>query len=230
MNLGNTNIFYLLLKTTLIFLVLLILTRLLGKKQVSHLTFFNYVTGITVGSIAANMLTDASEPFWEDFIGLVWWCLLTILLGYMGLKSGKFRLIIDGQPSILVKKGKINRNELKKCHINMDDVSMMLRMQNVLSIKEVEYAILEPNGNLSVVKKPQEQQVTKSDMKITSPALKYLPSEIIVDGKIIYHNLKEFNLDETWLNNQLKQQNISSINNVFYAEIQSDGSLFIEEI
>lgn len=230
MNLGNTNIFYLLLKTTLIFLVLLILTRLLGKKQVSHLTFFNYVTGITVGSIAANMLTDTNEPFWEDFIGLVWWCLLTILVGYVGLKSGKFRLIVDGQPSILIKQGKINRHTLKKCHINMDDVSMMLRMQNVFSIKEVEYAILEPNGSLSVVKKPQYQQVTKSDMKIASQALKYLPSEIIVDGKIIYHNLKEFNLDETWLNDQLKQQNITSINDIFYAEIQSDGTLFIDKI
>lgn len=230
MNLGNTNIFYLLLKTTLIFLVLLILTRLLGKKQVSHLTFFNYVTGITVGSIAANMLTDTNEPFWEDFIGLIWWCLLTILVGYVGLKSGKFRLIIDGQPSILIKQGKINRNILKKCHVNMDDVSMMLRMQNVFSIKEVEYAILEPNGSLSLVKKPQDQQLTKSDMKIASQSLKYLPSEIIVDGKIIYHNLKEFNLDETWLNNQLKQQNITSINDIFYAEIQGDGTLFIDKI
>lgn len=86
---------------------------------------------------------------------------------------------------------------------------MFLRVQNVLSIKEVEYAILEANGNLSVMKKSDNQQVTKSDMKITSLALKYLPSEIIADGKIIYHNLKEFNIDENWLNNQLKQQNIS---------------------
>lgn len=223
------NVYYALLRTTLIFSVLLILTRVLGKKQVSHLTFFNYVTGITVGSIAANMVSESNETFIDDFVGLVWWCLLTILVGYIALKSGNLRRIIDGQPTILVKKGKIDRNSLKGCRLNMDDLSMMLRMQNVLSIKEVEYAILEPNGNLSVIKKPENQQVTKSDMRILPPPLKYLPSEIIADGKIIYHNLKQFNLDENWLNTQLKQQNILSVNNVFYAEIQGDGTLFIEK-
>lgn len=106
---------------------------------------------------------------------------------------------------------------------------MMLRKQNIFSIKEVEYAILEPIGNLSIMKKPQEQQITKSDMSIPLSTLKYLPSEIIVDGKIIHANLKELNLSETWLKAELKKQNISSIKNIFYAEIQSDGTLFIDK-
>lgn len=92
------------------------------------------------------------------------------------------------------------------------------------------YAILEPNGSLSVMKKQPQQQVTKLDIKIPGSTLKHIPSEIIVDGKIIYKNLKELNLNENWLNNQLKQQNISSADNVFYAEVQSDGTLFLEKM
>lgn len=229
MDLADTNILYLLFRTTLIFIVLLALTRILGKKQMSHLTFFNYITGITIGSIAANMIHESDEPFTDDFIALIWWCILTFLVGFIGLKSGKLRQIIDDQPTILIKKGEIMKRELKSNHINMDDLSMLLRNQNIFAITEVEYAILEPNGNLSIMKKPKEQQVTKSDMKIPISTLKYIPSEIIVDGKIIHKNLKELNLNENWLNSQLKKKNISSVKYIFYAEIQSDGTLFIEK-
>ncbi|OOM77774.1 DUF421 domain-containing protein [Clostridium sp. BL-8] len=229
MNLANINILYLLTRITLIFLVLLILTRILGKKQMSHLTFFNYITGITIGSISANMIHELDESFIEDLISLIWWCILTLLLEYIGLKSGKLRQLIDGQPTILIKKGKIMKDELKANRVNIDDLSMMLRKQNIFSIKEVEYAILEPIGNLSIMKKPQEQQITKSDMSIPLSTLKYLPSEIIVDGKIIHANLKELNLSKTWLEAELKRQNISSIKDIFYAEVQSDGTLFIDK-
>lgn len=222
MNLGYTNIFYLLLRTTLIFVVLLILTRILGKKQLSQLTFFNYITGITIGSIAANVVSESNQPFIDEFIGLIWWCVLTYLAGYIGLKSGKLRNIIDGQPTIVIKKGKIIRNALKSSRLNIDDLSMMLRKQNIFSIKEVEYAILEPNGDLSTLKKPENQHISKSDMNITSPIPKYLPSEIIADDKIIRHNLN-------WLNDQIKTQNISSVKDILYAEIQSNGTLYIQK-
>jgi uncharacterized membrane protein YcaP (DUF421 family) len=107
MNLGNINILYSLTRITLIFLVLLILTRILGKKQMSHLTFFNYITGITIGSISANMIHELDESFIEDLISLIWWCSLTLLVEYIGLKFGRLRQLIDGQPTILIKKGKI---------------------------------------------------------------------------------------------------------------------------
>lgn len=229
MNLGNINILYLLYRITLIFIVLLILARILGKNQMSHLTFFNYITGITIGSIAANMIHEYDESFTEDLISLIWWCILTILLGFIGLKSGKLRQIIDGQPTILIKKGKIMKDALKSSRVNMDDLSMMLRKQNIFSIKDIEYAILEPVGNLSVLKKLQEQQITKSEMNIPISTFKYIPSEIIVDGKIVYDNLKELNLNEDWLNLELNKQNIFSIKDIFYAEIQSDGSLYIDK-
>lgn len=230
MSLKNIDIFQSLLRTTVIFIVLLTLARMLGKKQMSHLTFFNYVTGITIGSIAANIISIGNKSFINQLIDLIWWCILTSLTGYINLKSGNIRRIIDGQPTIIIKKGKLMKNSLSSTHLNMDDLSMLLRKQNIFSITEVEYAILEPDGNLSVLKKQPHQQITKADMKIPTSTTKYIPSEIIVDGKIISHNLKELNLSEDWLKKQLKQQNITSIDNVFYAEIQSDGTLFIDKI
>lgn len=229
MNLGSVDILYSLNRTTIVFVTLLILTRALGKKQMSHLTFFNYITGITIGSIAANAVSESNKAFMDDFIGLIWWCVLTTFTGYIGLKSGKLRRIIDGQPTILIKKGKIIKHALKSTGINMDDLSMLLRKQEVFSITEVEYAILEPDGVLSILKKESYQQITKTDMKIPTSNINYIPTEIIADGKIIRQNLKELNLNEEWLENQLKQHNIKSIKDVFYAEIQSDGTLFIDK-
>lgn len=223
------EIFNLLLRTTLIFFVLLVLARLLGKKQMSQLTFFNYVTGITIGSIAANIISVANKPFLDEFIGLIWWCFLTGLIGIISLKSGNARLLIDGQPTILIKKGVIDKKALQKCRINMDDISMLLREQNVFSILDVDYGILEPNGKLSILKKQQQQQATKGELNIPLPVSNYLPSEIIVDGRIIKHNLQEYNLDEQWLSQQLRQQNINSVKDVLYAEIQSDGSLYVQK-
>ncbi|GAA0076672.1 DUF421 domain-containing protein [Clostridium sp. CTA-5] len=223
MNLEDGNIYHSLFKTTLIFMVLLFLTRILGKKQMSHLTFFNYVTGITIGSIAANMINDSNTNFFNDFLSLIWWCILTIFFGYIGLKSGTLRSILDGQPTILIKKS------LKSNQINMDDLSMLLRKEGIFSILEVDYAILEPNGNLSVLKKQPQQQITKKDMKISTSNINYIPSEIIVDGKIIKHNLLEINLTEEELKKQLRHYNINSVKDVFYAEIQTDGTFFIDK-
>lgn len=229
MVLGSIAVFQLLLRTTVTFIVLLTLARILGNKQMSHLTFFNYITGITIGSIAANIISLDNKPFINEFMGLIWWCILTGLTGYINLKSGNIRHIIDGQPTILIKKGKIMKQSLSSSRLNMDDLSMLLRKQNIFSITEVEYAILEPDGNLSVMEKQSQQPVTKADMEVPTCTTEYIPSEIIVDGKIINHNLKELNLSKNWLKEQLKQQNITSIKDVFYAEIQSDGTLVIDK-
>jgi Predicted membrane protein len=229
MGLQGLSIWEIILKTTLTFFVLFLLTRLLGKKQLSHLTFFNYVTGITIGSIAANIISNMDKPFLPDIVGMIWWYILTALLGYMGLKFNKIRSLIDGQPTIVIKKGLIEKKAMKKNSLNMDDLSMMLREQEVFSITEVDYAILEPDGKLSIMKKPLKQHIIKEDMKIPISEPKYLPSEIIVDGKTVERNLLELGLDESWLLQQLHGQNLTSVKDVLYAEIQEDGTLYIQK-
>lgn len=218
------------LKTTLAFLLLLIIARLLGKKQMSQMTFFNYMTGITIGSLAANIISNDDNSLFEEILGLVWWGTLTVLLTYATLKSEKLRSLVDGEPVILVRKGLLQNESLKTTRISIEDLSMMLREQYIFSITEVDYAILEPNGKLSVLKKQSGLNLTRADMDILIPSPKYLPSQIIIEGKISYENLKDNDLDMPWLNKQLKMQNINDVDHVLYAELQGDGSLYIDKV
>lgn len=218
---------YLIFRTTLTFFVILVLARILGKKQISQLTYFNYVTGITIGSIAANIISKSNEPFIDEFLGLIWWCALTGIISFAGLKSGKFRCFVDGEPTIVIKKGALVKKALKSAKLDMDEVSMLLREQGIFSVRDVEYAILETNGSLSVLKKPEKQQATKQDVNAPITKPNNLPAEIIVDGKLIRQSLTEFNLDEGWLVQQLSLQNIHSYQDVLYCELQDDGSIYI---
>lgn len=121
---------------------------------------------------------------------------------------------------MVIKNGKIVEEALKSTKINLDDLSMLLRSKDIFSITEVDYAILESNGELSILKK-QENQKTQNRL--------YMPIEIIIDGNLVYRNLKELNIDKTWIYKELKNQGINSIEEVLYGEIQEDGSLYIDK-
>lgn len=224
-----TDILNTTIKTTISFAVILFLTRILGKKQMSHLTFFNYITGITIGSIVANMILESNAHFINGIVSLLWWFLLTFLIGFISLKSPKLRIILDGEPTIVIKKGEIIEKSLYSMRLNMDDLSMMLRNKDIFSIKDVDYAILEPDGKLSVLKKQDQQSVTKKDMQIITLSPTYFPTELVVDGKLIKRNLQELNLTEKWLNTHLKNSGVNSIKEIFYAELQSDGTIYIKK-
>lgn len=217
------------IETVITFFVLLALTRFLGKKQLSQLTFFNYVTGITIGSIAANMIVLSTKDYTKDLLSLVIWCSLTTLIGYISLKSGKIRMILDGQPTIVIKHGKIDKKALKRTGVNIDDLTMMIRQYQVFSIDEIDFAILEPNGTLSILKKPQFQGTQKIDLNIAPENPPFLPIEIISDGKLLKRNLLEVGKNKEWLKRELTKVGIKNVEEVFYAEIQSDEKLFIQK-
>lgn len=216
------------LRVTIVYVALLILTRLLGKKQMNQLTFFNYVTGITIGSISANVMVDKA-PLEKGILTLVFLCALSGLTGLVNLKSGHMRRVIDGQPSILIKRGNLMRKELRRVRVNMDDLTMLLRKQNVFSVQEVEYAILEPDGNLSVLKKVPKQAATRADVQVSPSEPDYLPCGLIMDGRVISRNLIEMGLNEAWLAGQLKNHKIKSVKEVFYAELNENGGLYVEK-
>lgn len=224
---GDISFWEMIWRTTISFVVLLFLARIMGKKQISQLTFFHYVTGITIGSIAAEIASQKETPFVDGIISLVWWAILTVLMTYASQLSPKVRLLLDDEPTIIIKDGKISFKSLKSSRMNMDDVMMLLREQSIFSIDDVEYAVLETNGELSVLKKAAEQGATKQDVKadLTSPT--YIPSEIISDGKLVHKNLKELNLDEEWVMKKLRKQGIHSIKEVYFAQLQTNGSLSI---
>ena len=216
------------IRTLVGFFILLVLTRLLGKKQLGQLTIFTYITGIAIGNMAGDMIIHKDVQLSDGVIGMVLWSVLIFIVEYASLKSAKIRVALDGEPTIVIKKGQILYDQLKKMRLNMDDLGMLLRTNHVFSVLDIEYAILEPNGELSILKKPEKEQIIRQDMQIVTEPIKYLPSEIIVDGKIVHKNLKELGLDSNWVMTQLKKSNILSPKDVFYAELQSDGSLYIQ--
>ena len=227
MNIGYLKIA---LETTITFFILLLFTRFLGKKQLSHLTFFNYITGITIGSIVANMVILDTKSYMKELTSLIIWCILTVLISYIGLKSPKIRVLLDGEPTILVKKGVIDKRALHLARLNLDDLTMLIRQRGVFSINEIDYAILEPNGTISILKKMQYQSAQKSDLDLMlSSEIKHIPTEIITDGSLVKKNLRELGLTTEWLNKELSRLNIKSIHEVFYAEIQSNGSLYVQK-
>jgi len=215
-------------RTILGFVILLALTRLLGKKQLSQLTVFTYITGIALGSMASEMIMQKEVRIVDGILAMALWGALVLLIEWISLKSARARVLMDGQPTIVIKRGIILEDELKKQRLNLDDLAMQLRMNQVFSILDVEYAILEPNGALTVMKICDKNPVTKGDMHI-APEAANLPAEIITDGKIVEKNLKELGYSRQQLDGELRKQGISDVKNVFYAELQKDRSLYIQQ-
>ena len=214
-------------RTAISFSVLLVLARIMGKKQVSQLTFFHYITGITIGSTAAEIASLKETPFVDGLISLIWWTMLTVVMSYISLKFPKFRVWLDDKPTILIKDGILSQKALKKARLNMDDFQMLLREQSIFSLQDIYYAILETNGQLSVIKKPANQNATKVDVKADTTPYKYVPTEIIFNGDVIHKNLEDLSLDEDWLMRKLRKQHVQSPKEVYYVQVQTNGSLFL---
>ncbi|MFJ7891056.1 DUF421 domain-containing protein [Lysinibacillus xylanilyticus] len=215
------------LRSTLSFFALLIVTRLLGKKQLGQLTFFHYTTGITFGSIASEIAAQAETPFLDGLIALIWWSVLTYFMTIITIKSKKARVIVDDKPTILIQNGIILESALRKNRLHMDELAMMLREQAIFSIQDVQYALLETTGKLSVLPRPAEQPATKQDVKVDVTPPTYIPTEVASDGKVIYENLVELELTEDWLMKKLKKQNVQSVEDVYFAQVQGNGSLYV---
>ncbi|MGE5381762.1 MAG: DUF421 domain-containing protein [Methylocystaceae bacterium] len=209
------------------FISLLIFARLLGKQQVSQLTFFDYVLGITIGSIAGSLTTDLTSRAWPHFIGLVTWTGAVLVIQWGGMKWRYAAKYIDGEPIILILNGKIMEKAMKKIRYRIFDLQQQLREAGAFNIDEVQYAILETNGKLSVLKTPIAQPATPRDLNLAVKGTS-IASELIYDGVVIDQNLADRNLSRYWLEQELKKQNISSPSEVFLATVDDFGTLFID--
>ncbi|WP_166000605.1 DUF421 domain-containing protein [Bacillus sp. Cs-700] len=225
------DLFELLLRLALAFATLLLLTRFMGRKEISQLTFFNFVSAIALGTLGASLAIDSTLSVRNGVISLSAWTLFTILIGYVDLNSKSFRLGVEGSPKIVVRDGKMMENELRKLRLDIDSLNLLLRKKNVFSLKEVDYAIFETDGTLSVLKKENKLPLTKEDQGISAHFQKKhsIPAPIIEDGQINKKSLIEMNVEEDWVIQQLKVQGIQSVLDVFYAEIQKDGTLYIDK-
>jgi uncharacterized membrane protein YcaP (DUF421 family) len=212
------------------FLVLFLLTRLMGRKQISQLTFFNYITGISIGAIAGSLSVDSSLKISSGMVSLLTWVGLTLIVGFIDMKSRKARKILIGEPVIVIKQGKVMERQLKKLRLDMDELNHLLRGKNIFSIQDVEYAILETNGEISVLLKEGKQPLKQENLpyQLSKQPQTPIPVQIIADGKMIDENLRQLNLNRSWVDDQLKHAG-TNLAEVFYAELQQDGSLYIDK-
>ncbi|EMR06819.1 hypothetical protein C772_01348 [Bhargavaea cecembensis DSE10] len=218
------------LRSLFAFFALLLITRIMGKKQMSQLTYFNYIAGITIGSITADLaVRPVGNDAIHDLLALIVWGGAVVLLGIAGLKSKKTRLLVDGEPSILIRKGIVQEDVLTQLRLNLDDLSMLLRREKAFSISGVEYAILEPTGQLSVMMKPGQLPVTKEDLQIPGKTYRNLPTTVILDGQMASHEMNELGLSPDWLIGELRKQKITAVSEVFYAEYLPDGTLSVQK-
>ncbi len=209
------------------FFSLLIFARVLGKQQISQLTFFDYVLGITIGSVAASLTTDLTSRAWLHWVGLITWSVVVFLLQIITIKSRPLAKHIDGEPVIVIMNGHLMNETMKKARYRTSDLLEQLRKKEVFDLSEVEFAVLETNGQLSVLKKSQYLPVTPQDLKIPT-VYKGMSTELIYDGKIIEQNLKQVNLDRHWLEEELKKQGVTNPAEVFLALLNTQGNLFVD--
>lgn len=216
------------LQTLLAFGAIFIYTRILGKQQIGQLTFFEYITGITFGSIAGVLATDVGPlKTVLHFVSLTVFAGLTLLMGYLTLESRPARKLISGEPTVVVHNGKILEENLKKMRYNTDELLMQLREKDIFQLGDVEYAILEPNGSLSVLPKSQKRPLTPQDLGMPT-SYEGVGTELVMDGRILFENLRQVNLDEKWLLDQLRQRGVSDLRQVVLAVLDSGGNLLLD--
>lgn len=215
------------IKSIIAALILFILTRIMGKKQISQLTFFDYVVGISIGSIAAAMSIEKNISWLEGIFSMIIWTAFPLTLSFITSKSINARRILEGTPTILIQNGKIVEKNLRKSKFTVNDLLEELRTKDVFNIEDVEFALLETNGKISILKKSYLQTVTNSDLGLPS-VYQSLSANIIIDGKLMLQNISMLNINESWILNELKKQNISSIKDILLACYDTNGNLHID--
>lgn len=197
------------------FAVLFLSAKLIGHKQIAQLDFFDYITGITIGSIAAEMATELEEP-WKPMIAMVLYGGITLALSLISSRFPRSRKYLNGTPTILMDHGKLYYENLKKARLDLSEFLVLCRQQGYFDLTTIQTAIFEYNGKLTILPVTTQRPVTPQDMDL-SPDQELIFTELIMDGRILEDNLHRMGLDRTWLDKQLKQRHISSAKEVFLA-------------
>ena len=192
---------------------LFIITKIMGHKQVSQLDFFDYVSGITIGSIGAELATELAKPY-RPLIALVVYGAASLILNLLAHKLPRTRKYINGSPSILMSNGKLYRDNLKKAKIDLSEFMLLCREQGYFDLDEIQTAVFEHNGKLSILPKGENRPATPKDLNITV-APTHMGVEVIMDGRILGENLSRMGLNEKWLEKQIKAQGFKDAKGIF---------------
>ncbi|MFC0237316.1 DUF421 domain-containing protein [Fictibacillus phosphorivorans] len=200
--------------------------RILGKQTVSRMTIFDFIAVVTLGSVTANLAFALEVKARYIFLVFFIFVLLIYLSAFLSLKSKRARKYVAGDPTVVIENGKILEHNMRKMRYTLDYLNQQLRQKDIFSIDDVDYALVENNGLLSVKKKEAHLAVTRKDLHIFKEEVK-LPIELMMDGEILLNNLKENNISKEWLFSELKKRNLT-IESVVYALLTSSNKLYID--
>lgn len=214
------------IRTLFAVVMLFFLTKLLGKRQVSQLSFFEYITGITLGSIAAYISLDTDKTWHLGVIALAVWVACSFSIEFLQIKSKKARDFIDFKSTVLIKDGKILEENMKKEKLSTDELLEELRKKDVFKVADVEFAIMESDGAINVLLTRENQPLTPKHLGI-KVAPEQETQAVIMDGKILDEPLDTLNLSRGWLNGELEKQGLT-VENVFLGQVDSYGELTVD--
>ena len=197
------------------FAALFIIAKFIGRKQVSQLDFFDYITGITIGSIAAEMATELEEP-WKPLIAMIIYGSVTLLLSSVTIKFPRVRKFLNGTPTILMDHGKLYRENLKKSKLDLSEFMVLCRQQGYFDLTDIQTAVFEYNGKLTILPVSSQRPATPNDLNL-APEQELLFTELIMDGRVLDEDLSRMGLNRVWLEKQLKASGVQSADEVFLA-------------
>jgi uncharacterized membrane protein YcaP (DUF421 family) len=214
------------MRSIIAFASLFAAARILGKQTVSRMTIFDLIAVVTLGSVTANLAFAMEIETRYIFIVFVIFVILIYSSAFLSLKSKKARKLVAGDPTVVIENGKILEHNMKKMRYTLDYLNQQLRQKDIFSLDEVQYALVENNGLLSVKKKEQHLTVTRKDLNIYKSEVK-LPVELIMDGEILEKNLQENNIPLEWLQAELAKRQLN-VDRVVYALLTSSQKLYID--
>lgn len=215
-----------LLRSVALVFTLFFFTKWLGKKHLTKLNIFDYIHSITVGGLAAILILQIQINFFYGLLALFTWFFIPFLFRLISLKSKAARDFIEGKSTVMIQNGKIMEDNLKKEDFSTDDLLQCLRQEKIFSVADVEFALLEPSGDLSVMPKSNKQAITAEDLNITVPNVQ-APQTIIMDGKVMLEPLANAGLNIAWLTTELAKLNITK-ENIFLAQVDNNKQLIVD--
>ncbi|MCP3739833.1 YetF domain-containing protein [Rossellomorea sp. BNER] len=221
------NLTYLTLELICGFFLLFLIIKLLGKKIINQITPFTFIAAIVLGELLGNALYDDKVGVRYIFYSMCLWGFLLFVVELASQKFLKLRLLFEGKPSVLIRNGIVNREQLKKNRMNLNQLQSLLRQSETFSIREVAYCYLEANGSISLLKKTPYQKTTQEDFNLSYKPV-HVPVTLIRDGELLTDELLDIDRSEEWLLVQLKSQGIEDPKDVFLAEWLEEDGLFVQ--
>ncbi|WP_078552663.1 DUF421 domain-containing protein [Bacillus alkalicellulosilyticus] len=203
------------LRTIFIYFIILFVLRFMGKREIGQLSVLDFVVSIMIAELAVVSIENIRVPMLNTIVPIVVLSIIQIIFAFISLKSERLRKLVDGKPSVLINQGKIDEGEMRKQRYNFDDLMIQLRQNKVSKLSDVEFAILEPSGKLSVIEKNDDENTV-------------LPLPLILDGKVKEDHLKEIGQTSLWLRQELRKLGYRDVKKISYCAYQGDNTFFVD--